>query len=122
MMIWFGCLVINFFILIYLYLLEWIEKDNFLWALKELNLIYAPFIGAIALFYWGHGKQTKSHPDINSKPSFTLAIATSIFWNAIPFSFLFLLLFQHGTIEDSISDVKDINAIFSWIASGAIGY
>jgi hypothetical protein len=122
LIIWFLFFISNLSFILYLYFDKWIEKDNFHEALKQLNAIYAPYIGAISMFYWGiTGKRKKN--EVNKVGiGFTLALLCSLLWNGVILFFILPLIFQTGTIEDSIENIQQIGGLFSWLVAGAIGY
>ena len=120
--VWFGSLSISFLVILYLYLVQWIEKDSFLTAVKEINGIYAPYVGAISLFYWGSSRNQRSEEMERPGRPFVLALLFSLLWNGIIVLSIVLLLFGHGTIEDSITIIKDIGSLLSWLVAGLIGY
>lgn len=121
---WFTAFLGSISIILYLYLDKWIEKDNFILSMKTINTLYAPYLGTIALFYFGKkGDQISDlQPTSNSRVQFYLALVFSIVWNFFILVFLLPLLFQKGNIEESIENIQNISSIFSWLVAAAIGY
>lgn len=122
LIIWFFFFVSNLSFIIYLYFDHWIEKDNFQEAMKQLNTVYAPYLGAITLFYWGITGKRKKDEANKVGTAFTLAVFCSIMWNGIITFFVFPLVLQNGTIEESIENLQYIGGLLSWLVAGAIGY
>lgn len=119
--LWFGFFVINILLILFLYFDKWILKDNFSMAFKVLNQLYAPFIGAITLFYWTKSKKKKQQV-IEAGIPYILAFICSLIWNALIFLFILILVFKSGTIEASFQNIKEIGGMLSWLVGSAIGY
>jgi hypothetical protein len=121
--VWFGFFIINLSAVLYLYLgVKWIERDNFKIAVEHLSNAYAPYIGAITMFYWASSRKKQSREKGKAGTALTLALICSVIWNGMHFLFIIPLIFQSGTIEASFENVKEIGAILSWLVGGAIGY
>jgi len=121
LMIWFVFFIFNLSAIMFLYSDNWIEKDSFQEAVKKLSTIYAPYIGTISLFYWGTvGKKKKMTNKVGT--AFTLALLCSLLWNGIITFFIFLLVMQYVTIEESFENIQYIGGLFSWLVAGIIGY
>jgi len=120
--VWFGFFIINLSVIFYLYLGRFIERDNFKIAIEHLSNIYAPYIGAITLFYWASLRKKQSQKKEKAGTAFSLALICSVIWNGMLFLFIVPLIFQSGCIETSIENMKEIGAILSWLVGGAIGY
>ena len=74
--LWFFFFLLNGGIIVFIYLQGWIGRDN-LWAgLQQWNTAYAPYIGAITLFYWGKNRQAEQ--DNQGKTAFYLALTCSL--------------------------------------------
>lgn len=121
-MVWFVFLIINLGIIFYLYFDKWIERDSFLFAIKQLNGNYAPYIGTITLFYWGSTRKPSPQGDSKGGIPFALAIICSMLWNGMILLFLIPLLFQSGTIEEAIGNIHEIGDLLAWLVAGSIGY
>lgn len=121
LILWFTFFIVHLFIFIYLYTSKFIEGVDFWPAMKCLNTMYAPYLGAITLFYWGNVRRTNKLC-YNSKIAFFVAILCSLIWNSMIFIFLLPLVFLSGTIEDAIQNINNMVPLFSWLVSGAIGY
>lgn len=119
--LWFLFFIINVAILLYRHISNFIEGVDLWPAMKCLNTMYAPYLGAIILFYWGNARRT-STPRHGSKPAFYLAFLCSLIWNLMILIFLMPLVFLSGTIEDAIENINNMVPLFSWLVSGAIGY
>jgi hypothetical protein len=118
---WFGFLLSNLCIIFYLFFDGWIEKDSFKAAMEQLNASYAPYVGAITLYYWATVQKGTQRTG-QAGTAFTLAWLCSLIWNGVIIAFLLPLLFQSGNIEDSIEHIRDNGAMLSWLVAGAIGY
>ncbi|MBN2092438.1 hypothetical protein JW964_22645 [candidate division KSB1 bacterium] len=122
LIIWFFFFIINGAIIFFLYWQKWIERDNFIAAIQQWNASYAPYIGAITLFYW-RSTRISSLPEINeARVAFYLALICSVIWNGIILFFLLPTLLGTGTIESAIADIREIASMLSWLVAGAIGY
>ena len=118
---WFSFLLLDVSLIFYLYFDGWIEEDSFRAALQQLNASYAPYVGAITLYYWASVR--KDHRQTGQAgTAFTLAWLSSVLWNGVLVAFLLPLLFQSGTIENSVEQIRYIGSMFSWLVAGAIGY
>ena len=120
--VWFGFFVINGAIILFLRLQDWIGRDYFFSALKQWNVSYAPYIGAITLFYWSSGKKKALGKSNKNKTAFYLALACSVIWNVLIFIFLMQPLTGSGFIEDAMKNIEDIVFMLSWLVAGAMGY
>jgi hypothetical protein len=119
-LIWFGFFLLNLAVVVWLHMRQLIERDSFLAAAQELNSLYAPYLGAIALFFFG----TKRGPQGNgprTNIAAALAVSSSLVWNLVVFAFIGRLVFQ-GVIEDSIDDVRFFGGLLTWLPAAAIGY
>jgi hypothetical protein len=122
LIVWLLFFIFNGAIILFLYLQEWIERDNFLAAIKQWNTSYAPYIGAITLFYWGSARKKQALKTDETRTAFFIAIIFSLIWNGIVLIFLFPPLLGTGAIETSLENIKEIVSLFSWLVAGAIGY
>ena len=120
--LWFGFLVVNLAIVFYLYLDQWIERDNFMASLEQLNAAYAPYVGAITLFYWGSRKKAKTTRRNQAGMALYLTLFCSLLWNGIMLIFLTPPLLGTGAIEVAIENIQDVGAQLSWLVAGAVGY
>ncbi len=120
-LVWFGFFLGTMSVVLYLYLVQAIERDNFIAALEQLNGLYAPYVGAITLFYWG-GAARKASTHSQAGTAFALALLSSLIWNGLLFFFIVPLVFQSGFIEDSMANVTKVGGLLSWLVAGAIGY
>lgn len=120
--LWFGFLVVNLAIVFYLYLDQWIERDNFMASLEQLNAAYAPYLGAITLFYWGSRKKAKATRRNQAGMPLYLALFCSLLWNGIMLIFLIPPFLGTGGIEVAMENIKDVGALLSWLVAGAVGY
>ena len=120
--LWYGFFILNISLVLYFYLDGWIEKDNFYLAMEILNGLYAPYIGAITLFYWSGRHIEKPSQAFAMSTPFTIACLGSLLWNGLLFSLFLPLFFQSGTLEDSVEVIRDMGGSLSWLVAGAIGY
>jgi len=122
LIVWVGFFVLNMAGIFYLYLDNWIERDNFLAALNQLNASYLPFIGAILAFYLGHAQRSKSMEAVHIGIAFYLALVFSVLWNVVIFLFILPPIWGVGMIEEAIQNIKDIGSLLSWLVFPAMGY
>jgi hypothetical protein len=122
--LWSAFFVLNLALATYFYFSQGIEADNYKKLLAELNTSYAPYLGAILLFFWTRRDAPRpSAPgkEPNRKLAFHLAFAFSLLWNLLIF-LLLARLFLSGTIEDSLERMADFRGIFSWLVAGSTGF
>lgn len=122
LIVWFLFFILNGAIILFIFLQEWIERDNFLTALKQWNTSYAPYIGAITLFYWGSAKKKQALKTDGTRTAFYIAFFCSLIWNGMVLIFLLPPLLGTGAIETSLENIKEIASLLSWLVAGAIGY
>ena len=114
LLVWAGFFLLNLALVLYFYFDGWIEGDNFKAALQQLNASYAPYLGAILLYYFGSAQSPQ--PAGGGLP-LHLALAGSVLWNGLLLIFLLFL-----PIEEAIAYIKDVGGLFAWLVAGAIGY
>jgi hypothetical protein len=119
--VWLGAFLLNLLIVFYLYFGAWIEEESFEAAWQQLNLSYAPLLGAIVLYWVKRRKAGKTRKDELLAKGFWVALACSVIWNALLLVFMVRLVFQSGTIQSALAHIKDAG-MFAWLVSGAIGY
>src|SRR5258706_6453075 len=119
---WFGTFFAALATVLYPYSDGWIEVDSLKLALGGLNSLYAPYLGAIALFYWGGRRAEAANETVQVGLSFGLALTGSIAWNLIILLFLAPLLFQRSTVQDALENIAYVCGILSLLGSGSVGY
>ena len=118
--VWLLFFILNTAIVFILYDWQWIHRNTFIDALKVINLAYAPYLGAILIFYWSNSKNKNPRSSIGV--GMILMIVTSLLWN-ISITFLLLpLLRGEALIQDQLESIDSIITIFSWLVSGAFGF
>lgn len=118
--VWTFCFLLAIFYLMYLYLDNWIESDNFWEAIIQFNAFYAPYIGVFTLFLMGK-KSSRVNASISS--AFYVALLSSVLWNIIIITICIApLYFRIGTIEESLNNLKIVGGTLIWIVSPFIGY
>ena len=122
LIVWLLFFILNGVIILFIYFQEWIGQDNFLAAIKEWNSSYAPYIGAITLFYWGCAKKKHALKTEETRTAFYIALICSLIWNGIVLIFLLPPLLGTGAIETSLENIKEIASLLSWLVAGSIGY
>lgn len=120
--VWFFFFLASGAIILILYLRQWIEQDNFLAAFKQWSALYAPYIGAITLFFWGTAKKQDELKIAASKGAFYLALVCSLIWNMLILIFLAHSFLGNGSIEESMKNMTEVASLLSWLVAGAIGY
>jgi hypothetical protein len=118
--VWISFFFINGVIILFLYFQNWIERDNFMAALKQLSVSYSPYLGAIFSFYLA--KRKKISEQSENKTTFALALICSLVWNILILVFLLPPLSGTGAIETSLQNINDTASLLSWLIAGAIGY
>ncbi|MCI0550941.1 MAG: hypothetical protein L0287_08295 [Anaerolineae bacterium] len=111
---WLGFFVLNLSVVLVFFLARWIEDDNFKAAVKQFNASYAPYLGAILLYYWGSAGKTST---VNTGLPLQLALICSALWNIL-ITMLLLML----PIEEALENITEVGGYFSWLVAGAIGY
>lgn len=119
--LWFLFFLVNLAIVLYLYLDDWIEEDNFRACLTQLNSLYVIYIGVITAFYFTNPNKVTSKEKY-AGTAFVVAFLGSAIWNIVIFIFLLRLLLPKGTIEDSTAQIGYFGSLLSWLVAPAIGY
>lgn len=122
MLLWILFFVANLSVILYLYLAREIEADNMRFAFKAISDLYAPYVGAITMFYWGARGSAHSPAAKPASAPFFLALLVSGLWNLLVFVLMFRLLLGSGTIEDSVEQIAAIGGSLSWLVAGGVGY
>ena len=120
--VWFFFFLASGAVILILYWRQWIEQDSFLAAFKQWSALYAPYIGAITLFFWGTAKKGDDSKITASKGAFYLALVCSLIWNMLILIFLAQAFLGNGSIEESMKNMTEVAALLSWLVAGAIGY
>lgn len=108
-------------VILYLYLGDWIEKDNFKSAVLQLNTSYVTYLGVIVTFYLtAPAKHLVKRS--REKASLMIAMLGSLIWNLIISAFIVRLAIGFGTIEESVEQVGNISSLLSWLVAPAIGF
>ncbi len=127
MIIWLVGLVISLSVLFYIHAKNWIGAENFKMMIKQLNTLYAPFIGSILGFHWLH----RSKPSVvnehavdtsNAKLAGAIAVVFSLLWNGGVAAAMLILLFENGTVEGALEFFSTIQTVFLGAAGAALGY
>ncbi len=112
--IWLGFFLLNLILVLFFYLVKWIEVDTFKEALKQLNASYSPYLGAILLYYWSSAAKTAA---VRAGLPLQLALVCSALWNILLTMFLSML-----PLEEALQNITEVGGYFSWLVAGAIGY
>lgn len=120
--VWVVFFVVEIGIVVYLRLGGWIEADYFREALKQLNELYAPYVGAILLYFWGSRSQAPEGDATRAGGRFVLALGVTLLWNGLLLAFLLPPLLQAGFVDDALANMRDIGGTFTWLVAGAIGF
>lgn len=120
--VWFFFFLASGAMILILYWRQWIEQDSFLAAFKQWSALYAPYIGAITLFFWGTAKKQDESKTTASKGAFYLALVCSLIWNVVILILLAHAFLGNGSIEESMKSVTEVAALLSWLVAGSIGY
>lgn len=119
---WFFFFILNGGIIVFIHLNGWIQSDNFYMAIKQWNALYAPYIGAITLFYWGSSRRSLRLKPDKTRIGFYIAIACSVLWNISIVIFLLPPLFGTGGIENAMDNINEITFSLSCLVAVATGY
>jgi len=120
--IWFGGFALALGALLFLYVRGWIHAASLRMGATQLNELYAPYLGAITLYYWGaKGTMTANGSSSGSRGA-ALALTLSGCWNVLLLAFLVPPVLGTGAIEDALENLSGVVGGFSWLAAGAIGY
>lgn len=111
---WLGFFVLHLVLVLSFYLAKWIEGDTFEDGLKQLNASYAPYLGAILLYYWSSAGKTST---VSADLPLQLALICSVLWNILLTVFLVFL-----PTDEALKKMSDVGGYFSWLVAGAIGY
>lgn len=123
--IWFGGFAINIAMIFYVYARGWIEGSSLQGGVKQINDLYAPYLGGIAFYYWGTREDVKEAPQKKNafdRTGFLFALGASTMWNAMILAFIVPFALFGGTIEQVMDNLKNVIGIFPWLVGGAIGY
>ena len=119
---WLGFFVLALGSILYLRLGNEIEADNVAAGMERINTLYAPFVGAILLFYWGARAPAAPKP-VAAGGRFILALVVTALWNLMIMSFLFApVVLKRGAIEDALAGLGTAGGLFTWLVAGALGY
>ncbi len=119
--VWFGFFCLNMGVVIYLYLGDWIEKDNFKSAVSQLNTSYVTYLGVIVTFYLTSAtNHLVKRP--REKTSLIVAILGSLIWNLTISAFIVRLMLGFGKIEESVEQVGYFSSLLSWLVAPVIGF
>lgn len=121
LLIWWVAFALNAAALLHLYAQDELELEDLLPAIKTLNALYVPYLGAITAYYWGTRSGGTDHA-ATSRTGNRLAITGSILWNGMILFFILRLLFLIGTLEESLAAAENIGGIFVWLVAPALGY
>jgi len=119
--VWFVFFCLNMGVVLYLYLGDWIEMDNFKSATSQLNTSYVTYLGVIVTFYLTspadhHIKRPRE------KTSLLVAMIGSLIWNLVISAFIVRLALGFGTIEESVEQVGYFSSLLSWLVAPVIGF
>jgi hypothetical protein len=117
---WFLFFCVNVGLVLYLYLGNHIQKDNFDSAISQLNASYVTYLGVIVTFYLTAGRRSGSRR--GERIAFAIAMMGSLIWNGIILIFIGRLALGSGTIEDSVEQIGSISSKLSWLVAPAIGF
>lgn len=120
--VWFGFLILNCSIIFYLYLTGWIEDDNYVGSLKEINTLYAPYLGAMTTYFWSRSRQSSDATSTVGSSFITLAMIGSLIWNGMILALMLGVVFELNSIEAALRMINSLANIFSWLVAGAMGY
>lgn len=118
--IWLAFFLMDISVFLVLFFQKYIEWVDLKPALEAVNGIFAPYLGAILLYFFNSKKDEQVKGE--SSTSGILAIVSSGIWNILIFIFLAPLLWLEGTVEDSLTIIQNLSNIFAWLIAGALGY
>lgn len=123
-LIWWLAFAVNLGVVVYLQSSDAFEEENFPAALKTINTLYVPYLGMITAFYWARRNSAAAGAEAvnGSRAGNLLAVACSLLWNGMILFFMVRLLFEVGTIEDSLESSEKLGGMFVWLVGPALGY
>jgi hypothetical protein len=121
LVLWLSFFAINLACALYLYIGQWIEKDNFQALITQLNTSYVTYVGMMTTFYLGStrpvDKSAKQETTV-----FAVALASSLLWNLLISALVVRLVFIVGTVEDSMQQIGFFMPLLSWLVAPAVGF
>lgn len=125
--LWVGCFAVGLAVLGILYFTNAITAARIPDFLRQLSAIYAPYLGAMLVYFFATRKKKRKEPRLN-RLAFHLAFVTSALWNLVILCLLVRVLNvlrdEHSalTTDAALSIARDAGGCLSWIASPAIGF
>src|SRR5206468_4119876 len=121
-LVWIAGFLMGLGIVVYVYLRGWVERDTFLTAAKRVSDLYAPYVGAILIFYWSTRADTLQFRSARARTGAMLALLVSVLWNVLLLVFLVPLAFGNGSLTEAMDSAGQIGGMLSWLVGGAIGF
>ncbi len=123
-LIWWVAFAVNLGVAIYLQSIDALEEENFPAALKTINALYVPYLGMITAYFWTRRNSEAANVEAadGSRVGNLLAVACSLLWNGMIVFFMVRLLFEVGTIEDSLESSERLGSMFVWLVGPSLGY
>jgi hypothetical protein len=118
--IWFGSFIVALGIVGELWVTGELHDDVYVGALKLLSTMYAPYLAAIGLFFWGRRRESRAPKNDGVRAA--LAIASSTVWNGLVLLPLVPPLLHRGDIASALDAVSVVGSTLSWLVAGAIAY
>jgi hypothetical protein len=94
-----------------------IEWDVYKGAVSDTSAAYVPFVGAILAYYFG---KARTKPARTSTIAASLALGSTVLFNAFVLARVILLPLGIGTIEAAV-DILRTNGL-AWVVAPALGY
>jgi hypothetical protein len=118
--IWGSFFFLNVGIVGYMYFRGWIGEDSGWNAVTELSANYIPYFGVTLGFYFGYSR-SRIGEGYTSRVALGLAFFTSLFWN-LTVCALLVRVFMAGTINEFMTNLRNVVFVFSWLVAPAMGY
>jgi hypothetical protein len=115
--LWIGFAFLNLLILLYLFMFNWIEIDNFWNSLRHLNAAYSPYLGAIFAFYFINKLPPVKSLKVFNKPALLIISLIALGWNLLLTACMLAPLLRLKTIEESVEVIGALNQYVSWFSA-----
>ena len=118
-LIWAAAFIIILtFIFIKYAVMKHIEWEDFEKTLLALSDLYAPYLGAITVFYLTQNNKNQSN---HHSTAFIVGISVSLIWNLLLLVFGLLFLFEQIFLNNFLKGINILGHL-SWILAGLMGY
>jgi hypothetical protein len=120
--VWVLFALIDSEIILLLYRGDWIGDESLSSAFKQLNRIFAPYLGAILAYYLATRPNTRGRARSPHLMPFIVALSACVFWNSVNLFFLTMLWVGHSTVKMTLDQIDQYSTLLAWVVSPAMGY